>query len=47
MLNYTERTAVHHAHLIAAARQIGRSRDTHDLRVMDQVDNQGPGIVVG
>ncbi|WP_239405374.1 type II toxin-antitoxin system VapC family toxin [Frankia sp. Cj3] len=45
VLDYTERTAVHHARLIAAARQIGRPRGAHDLIIAAHAAETGRTIV--
>jgi len=45
VLDYTERTAVHHARLIAAARQIGRSRGAHDLIIAAHAAETGRTII--
>lgn len=45
VLDYTERTAVHHARLIAAARQIGRPRGAHDLIIAAHAAETGRTII--
>ncbi len=45
VLDYTERTAVHHARLIAAARRIGRPRGAHDLIIAAHAAETGRTIV--